>query len=55
MPFLRAALIPHKDNVAQPQSSKHHQECDKEIAEIVNAWIREDDFSTAQELSALGM
>ena len=55
MPFLRAALIPHKDNVAQPQSAKPRSTCDKEIAEIVNAWIREDDFSTAQELAALGL
>ena len=55
MPFLRAALIPHKDNVVHSSSTKHHQECDKEIAEIVNAWLREDDFSTAQELAALGM
>ena len=55
MPFLKAALIPHKDNIALPSSPKHHQDCDKEIAEIVDAWIREDDFSTAQELAALGL
>ena len=55
MPFLKAALIPHKDNIAQPHSVKHRPACDKEIAEIVDAWIREDDFSTAQELAALGL
>ena len=55
MPFLRAALLPHKDTVAKSTTPKLHKKCDKKIAEIVNAWIREDDFSTAQELAYLGL
>ena len=55
MPFLRAKLIPHKDNRTITAQKKSVPQCDEKIAEIVNAWIREDDFSTAQELAELGL
>ena len=55
MPFLRAKLIPHKDNRNTVPARKSTPVCDKKIAEAVQAWIREDNFSTAQELAELGL
>lgn len=55
MPFLRAKLIPRKDNRTVTTKKKSASACDEKIAEIVQAWIREDDFSTAQELAELGL
>ena len=55
MPFLRAKLIPHKDNRNNNIVYVKNVECDEKIAEAVKAWLREDDLSTAQELARLGL
>ena len=60
MPFLRAALIPHKPSTKKTSASEFrniHPDniCDKNMIIALHNWMIEDDRKSLEELTQLGL